>query len=52
LLDGQIYGGAYFGFSGIYYKIMGTDAQRVNAFNPAFVLNNNFKDATVCESNY
>jgi len=49
LLDAQTYDESHFGFPEVYYKIMETDAQRVNAFNQAFVLNNNFKDATVCE---
>jgi len=49
LLKAQTFDESHFGFPEIYYKIMETDEQRVNAFKKAFELNNNLKDATVCE---
>jgi len=49
LLEAQTFDESHFGFPEIYYKIMESDQQRVNAFKKAFQLNNNFKDATVCE---
>lgn len=49
LLKAQTFDESHFGFPEIYYKIMETDKQRVDAFHKAFQLNNNFKDATVCE---
>ncbi|WP_431167488.1 rRNA adenine N-6-methyltransferase family protein [Tenacibaculum halocynthiae] len=49
LLDAQTFNEAHYGFPEVYYKIMETDEQRVNAFKKAFELNNNFKDAVVCE---
>lgn len=49
LLEAQTFNESHFGFPEIYYKIMETDKQRVNAFKKAFELNNNFKDAVVCE---
>lgn len=49
LLDAQTFNEAHYGFPEVYYKIMETDKQRVNAFKKAFELNNNFKDAVVCE---
>ncbi|MBE7696454.1 rRNA adenine N-6-methyltransferase family protein [Tenacibaculum finnmarkense] len=49
LLKAQTFDESHFGFPEIYYKIMETDAQRVNAFKKAFELHNNFKDAVVCE---
>ncbi|MBW1297326.1 methyltransferase domain-containing protein [Aquimarina litoralis] len=49
LLEAQTFDESHFGFPEIYYKIMETDKQRVDAFHKAFQLNNNFKDATVCE---
>ena len=49
LLKAQTFDESHFGFPEIYYKIMETDTQRVEAFHKAFRLNNNFKDATVCE---
>jgi predicted RNA methylase len=48
LLDAQTFDDSHFGFPEIYYKIMETDKQRVNAFKRAFELNN-FNDAVVCE---
>ncbi len=48
LLEAQTYDESHFGFPEIYYKIMETDRQRVNAFKKAFELND-FKDAVVCE---
>ncbi len=49
LLHAQTFDESHFGFPEIYYKIMETDKQRVDAFHKAFQLNNNFKDAVVCE---
>lgn len=49
LLKAQTFDESHFGFPEIYYKIMETDKQRVNAFHKAFKLNNNLQDATVCE---
>lgn len=49
LLEAQTFDESHFGFPEIYYKIMESDQQRVNAFKKAFQLNNDFKDATVCE---
>ncbi|WP_298544627.1 methyltransferase domain-containing protein [uncultured Aquimarina sp.] len=49
LLKAQTFDESHFGFPEIYYKIMETDKQRVDAFHRAFKLNNNFKGATVCE---
>lgn len=49
LLDAQTFNTEHYGFPDIYYKIMETDVQRVDAFRKAFELNNNFKDAVVCE---
>lgn len=49
LLEAQTFNEAHYGFPEVYYKIMETDEQRVNAFKKAFELNNNFKDAVVCE---
>lgn len=48
LLEAQTFDEAHFGFPEIYYKIMESDRQRVNAFKQAFEINN-FKDAVVCE---
>ena len=42
LLDAQTFNEAHYGFPEVYYKIMETDEQRVNAFKKAFELNNNF----------
>ena len=49
LLDAQTFDPSHYGFPEIYYKIMETDKQRVDAFHKAFQLHNNFKNATVCE---
>lgn len=49
LLKAQTFDEEHYGFPEIYYKIMETDKQRVEAFGKAFALNNNFKDAVVCE---
>ncbi|WP_435260837.1 rRNA adenine N-6-methyltransferase family protein [Tenacibaculum sp. nBUS_03] len=49
LLEAQTFNEAHYGFPEVYYKIMETDEQRVNAFKKAFELNNNFEDAVVCE---
>ncbi|SEC32313.1 Predicted RNA methylase [Tenacibaculum sp. MAR_2009_124] len=49
LLNAQTFDENHFGFPEIYYKIMESDEQRVNAFKKAFELHNNFKDAVVCE---
>lgn len=49
LLKAQTFDEEHYGFPEIYYKIMETDKQRVDAFGKAFALNNNFKDAVVCE---
>ncbi len=49
LLHAQTFDEKHFGFPEIYYKIMESDKQRVDAFRQAFELNNNFKDKTVCE---
>lgn len=49
LLKAQTFDESHYGFPEIYYKIMETDKQRVDAFAKAFELNNNFKDAVVCE---
>lgn len=49
LLEAQTFDESHFGFPPIYYKIMETDQQRVEAFKKAFELNNNLQDAVVCE---
>ncbi|TDQ28490.1 rRNA adenine N-6-methyltransferase family protein [Tenacibaculum caenipelagi] len=49
LLEAQTFNESHFGFPEIYYKIMESDNQRVNAFKKAFELHNNFKGAVVCE---
>lgn len=49
LLKAQTFDESHFGFPEIYYKIMETDEQRVNAFKKAFELNNNLQDTIVCE---
>lgn len=49
LLEAQTFDEVHFGFPPIYYKIMETDQQRVDAFKKAFELNNNLQDAVVCE---
>ncbi|MHA7058696.1 rRNA adenine N-6-methyltransferase family protein [Aquimarina sp. M1] len=49
LLKAQTFDESHFGFPEIYYKIMETDTQRVDAFHKAFQLHNNLKNATVCE---
>jgi len=49
LLHAQTFDDKHFGFPEIYYKIMESDVQRVDAFRQAFELNNYFKDKTVCE---
>jgi len=49
LLEAQTFDEEHYGFPEIYYKIMETDKQRVDAFKKAFELHNNFKDAVVCE---
>ena len=49
LLNAQTFDEEHYGFPEIYYKIMESDGQRVDAFRQAFELNNNFQDATVCE---
>jgi len=49
LLHAQTFDEKHFGFPEIYYKIMETDEQRVEAFRHAFKLNNYFKDQVVCE---
>jgi len=49
LLEAQTFNEEHYGFPEIYYKIMETDAQRVDSFKKAFELHNNFKDAVVCE---
>ncbi len=49
LLEAQTFDEEHFGFPEIYYKIMETDNQRVNAFKKAFFLNGNFKNKTICE---
>lgn len=49
LLEAQTFNEEHYGFPEIYYKIMESDTQRVDAFKKAFELHNNFKDATVCE---
>lgn len=48
LLEAQTYDESHFGFPEIYYKIMETDRQRVNAFKQAFEMND-FTDKVVCE---
>jgi predicted RNA methylase len=48
VLEAQTFDEAHFGFPEIYYKIMESDRQRVNAFKQAYEINN-FKDAVVCE---
>jgi len=49
LLAAQTFDESHFGFPDVYYKIMESDRQRVNAFKKAFELNNNLEGATVCE---
>jgi len=49
LLKAQTFDSEHFGFPEIYYKIMESDQQRVNAFKDAFQLNHNFEGKTVCE---
>ncbi len=49
LLEAQTFDESHYGFPEIYYKIMETDTQRVDAFHNAFKRNNNLQDATVCE---
>lgn len=49
LLKVQEFDPSHFGFLPIYYKIMETDQQRVNAFKQAFELHDNLRDAVVCE---
>ncbi len=49
LLKAQTFDEEHFGFPEVYYKIMETDMQRVNAFKKAFQLHNNFKNTIVCE---
>ncbi len=49
LLDAQTFDETHYGFPEIYYKIMETDKQRVEAFKKAFELHNNFNNAVVCE---
>ena len=49
LLEAQTFDEDHYGFPEIYYKIMETDKQRVDAFQKAFKINNNLKDAIVCE---
>ncbi len=49
LLKAQTFDEDHYGFPELYYKIMESDEQRVEAFNKAFELNNSFRDATVCE---
>lgn len=49
LLDAQTFDPKHFGFPEIYYKIMETDAVRVNAFRDAFQYYDNLKDKVVCE---
>lgn len=49
LLQAQTFDASHFGFPEIYYKIMESDTQRVEAFKRAFELNNMLRDAVVCE---
>ncbi|MCH2046905.1 MAG: hypothetical protein MK212_22515, partial [Saprospiraceae bacterium] len=49
LLKAQTFDENHFGFPPIYYKIMESDHQRVEAFHKAFECNNNLQDAVVCE---
>ena len=50
LLDAQTFDPKHYGFPAIYYKIMETDAVRVDAFRAAFKKYNNFK--TVDKTTY
>ncbi len=49
LLDAQTFDEDHFGFPEIYYKIMESDQQRVDAFGNAFEIHDNLKNAVVCE---
>ncbi len=50
LLHAQTFSMEHYGFPPIYYKIMETDAQRVNAYKRTFAHYNNLKDKVVCEA--
>lgn len=49
LLDAQTFDPTHFGFPPVYYKIMETDAVRVNAFRDSFKKYNHLKNKVVCE---
>lgn len=49
LLHAQTFDPNHFGFPEVYYRIMETDRQRVEAFAKAFALHDNLRDMTVCE---
>ncbi|GAB1858655.1 hypothetical protein MHTCC0001_34950 [Flavobacteriaceae bacterium MHTCC 0001] len=49
LLKAQTFNPDHYGFPEIYYRIMETDKQRVDAFKNAFILKDNLKDKVVCE---
>lgn len=50
LLKAQTFDVDHYGFPAIYYKIMETDAQRVNSYKRTFAHYNNLQDAVVCEA--
>lgn len=50
LLYAQTFDPSHYGFPEIYYKIMETDATRVNAFKDAFAKYKYLKNKTVCEA--
>ncbi len=50
LLDAQTFSQEHYGFPAIYYKMMETDAVRVEAFKETFKQYNNLQDAVVCEA--
>ena len=49
LLDAQTFNPDHFGFPPVYYKIMETDATRVNSFVNTFKKYNHLKNKVVCE---
>ena len=50
LLDAQTFNPKHYGFPAIYYKMMETDAVRVDAFRDAFKKYKNLKNKVVCEA--
>lgn len=49
LLEAQTFDLQHFGFPKVYYKIMETDAVRVNSFRDSFLRYKNLKNKVVCE---